>query len=59
MRKFLVLTAVGLFLLAGCGDKITRVIVLRAVEVADSLRHDNGNHYGQDSTKVNPPGPRK
>lgn len=53
MRKLLLL---GLFLvLAGCGDRITRAVIIKDIAVADSLRHDHGNHFGQDSTKIIPP----
>lgn len=51
MKTFLFLA--GVFILAGCTEK---KYITQAVIVADSLNHhDNGNHYGQDSTKTAPP----
>lgn len=50
MKRLLLLLATA-FLLAACGDRITKTVILKAGSVADSLRHDKGHHYGQDSTK--------
>lgn len=56
MKKVLLIIT-ALFLM-GCGEKVTRYVVVKAANVADSLLHDQGNHFGQDSTHV-PPGKGK